>query len=205
MKHFRIDVKRGSKIRYELFGSQKSFRSLPDLIDYYTRHCITTSGETLTSPCPHEASTTTQPSVQDSDYYVHLQGSKDDSPPPLPPPRKKNLSTIRRKEPPATARTSQARRTKSRMITNKILQCYVVQCHVIMHMVAGAPMLRANTGPMTRPQSVVRSFDLSDESVDTLLKEMEIEERIVEAARRMADMPAGNRKERQQRQRSLQQ
>ena len=50
-----------------------------------------------------------------------------------------------------------------------------------------------------------RAFDLSDESVDTLLKELEIEERIVEAARRMADMPAGNRKEKQQRRRSLQQ
>lgn len=54
VKHFRIDVKRGSKLRYELFGAQKSFPSLPDLIEYYGRHCITTVGETLTSPCPAE-------------------------------------------------------------------------------------------------------------------------------------------------------
>ena len=65
--------------------------------------------------------------------------------------------------------------------------------------------MRTRTGPETRPLSVVRTFDLSDESVQTLLKELEIEERIVDAARRMADMPAGNRKERQQRRRSLQQ
>ena len=56
VKHFRVDVKRGSRIRYELFGAQKSFPSLSDLIDYYTRHCITTGGETLTSPCPVEVS-----------------------------------------------------------------------------------------------------------------------------------------------------
>ena len=54
VKHFRVDVKRGSTIRYELFGAQKSFPSLSDLIDYYTRHCITTAGETLTAPCPSE-------------------------------------------------------------------------------------------------------------------------------------------------------
>ena len=54
VKHFRIDVKRGSRIRYELFGAQKSFPTLPDLIDYYSRHCITTVGETLTAPCPSE-------------------------------------------------------------------------------------------------------------------------------------------------------
>ena len=54
VKHFRIDVKRGSRIRYELFGSQKSFPTLPDLIEYYSHHCITTVGETLTAPCPSE-------------------------------------------------------------------------------------------------------------------------------------------------------
>ena len=52
---------------------------------------------------------------------------------------------------------------------------------------------------------MVQSFDLSDESVATLLRELEIEERIVDAARRMADMPARNRKEKQQRRQSLQQ
>lgn len=67
------------------------------------------------------------------------------------------------------------------------------------------PLMRARTGPETRSASVVSSFDLSDESVETLLKELQIEERIVDAARRMADMPAGNRKEKQQRRRSLQQ
>lgn len=59
VKHFRIDVKRGTRTRYELFGAQKSFPSLADLIDYYTRHCITTNGETLTAPCPIEVSGTT--------------------------------------------------------------------------------------------------------------------------------------------------
>ena len=54
VKHFRIDVKRGSRLRYELFGAQKSFPSLPDLVDYYSCHCITTAGETLTAPCPSE-------------------------------------------------------------------------------------------------------------------------------------------------------
>lgn len=60
-------------------------------------------------------------------------------------------------------------------------------------------------GSDTRPLSVVQSFDLSDESVATLLKELKIEERIVDAARRMADMPSRNRKEKQQRRQSLQQ
>ena len=60
-------------------------------------------------------------------------------------------------------------------------------------------------GSGTRPLSVVQSFDLSDESVATLLRELEIEERIVDAARRMADMPTRNRKEKQQRRQSLQQ
>ena len=67
------------------------------------------------------------------------------------------------------------------------------------------PLVRTRTGPEARSTSGISSFDLSDESVETLLKELQIEERIVDAARRMADMPAGNRKERQQRRRSLQQ
>ena len=62
-----------------------------------------------------------------------------------------------------------------------------------------------NSGAGNRPSSVVQSFDLSDESVATLTRELEIEERIVDAARRMADMPARNRKEKQQRRQSLQQ
>ncbi len=69
-----------------------------------------------------------------------------------------------------------------------------------------APLVRNGSGGSgTRPLSVVKSFDLSDESVATLVRELEIEERIVDAARRMADMPARNRKEKQQRRQSLQQ
>ena len=54
VKHFRIDVKRGSRIRYELFGAQRSFPTLSDLIDFYSHHCITNVGEVLTAPCPSE-------------------------------------------------------------------------------------------------------------------------------------------------------
>lgn len=69
-----------------------------------------------------------------------------------------------------------------------------------------APVVSNGSGGSgTRPLSVVQSFDLSDESVATLLRELKIEERIVDAARRMADMPARNRKEKQQRRQSLQQ
>lgn len=57
VKHFRIDVKRGSRIRYELFGAQRSFPTLSDLIDFYSRHCITNVGEVLTAPCPSEVCT----------------------------------------------------------------------------------------------------------------------------------------------------
>ena len=84
--------------------------------------------------------------------------------------------------------------------------CVCVCVCVVKH--AGTPttpLIRARTGPETRSASVVSSFDLSDESVEMLLKELQIEERIVDAARRMADMPGGNRKEKQQRRRSLQQ
>lgn len=51
IKHFRIDTKRASHIRYELFGAQRSFPSLSDLVDYYSQHCITKDGELLTVPC----------------------------------------------------------------------------------------------------------------------------------------------------------
>ena len=40
--------------------------------------------------------------------------------------------------------------------------------------------------------------------MDMLQKELEVEERIVEAARRMAELPASNRRERQKRKQSLQ-
>lgn len=51
IKHFRIDTKRASHIRYELFGAQRSFPSLTELVDYYSQHCITKDGELLTVPC----------------------------------------------------------------------------------------------------------------------------------------------------------
>jgi len=46
--------------------------------------------------------------------------------------------------------------------------------------------------------------DLSDEAVSALLKELEIEQRIVEAARRMAELPSGSKRERVKRKQSLQ-
>lgn len=40
--------------------------------------------------------------------------------------------------------------------------------------------------------------------MDMLQRELEVEERIVEAARRMAELPTSNRRERQKRKQSLQ-
>ena len=55
----------------------------------------------------------------------------------------------------------------------------------------------------TRPQSVdLFTADISDESILLLQKELDIEERIMEAARRLADMPC-NKRERQRRKQSL--
>ena len=66
---------------------------------------------------------------------------------------------------------------------------------------------RGSTHPAlghTRPQSLdLYTADISDESVSLLQKELDIEERIVEAARRLSDMPSGNKKERQRRRQSL--
>lgn len=49
------------------------------------------------------------------------------------------------------------------------------------------------------------SLDISEDSLSMLQRELEVEERIVEAARRMAELPTSNRKERQKRKQSLQQ
>lgn len=49
------------------------------------------------------------------------------------------------------------------------------------------------------------SLDLSDDSLSMLRRELEVEERIMEAARRMAELPTSNRRERQKRKQSLQQ
>lgn len=48
-------------------------------------------------------------------------------------------------------------------------------------------------------------MDLSDDSIARLRRELEVEEKIVAAARRMAELPSGNRRERQKRKQSLQQ
>ncbi len=66
---------------------------------------------------------------------------------------------------------------------------------------------RSSNNPLlgvTRPHSVdLYTADISDESITLLQKELDIEERIMEAARRLADMPC-NKKERQKRKQSLQ-
>lgn len=60
--------------------------------------------------------------------------------------------------------------------------------------------------PGIRPAPVKGfSLDISDDSISMLQRELEVEERIVEAARRMAELPTSNRKERQKRKQSLQQ
>lgn len=71
-------------------------------------------------------------------------------------------------------------------------------------------MTRAHTTAGTeaesfRPRSTDFLFDLSDDSIALLKKELEIEERIVEAARRMFEMPSANRRDKQRRKQSLQQ
>ena len=50
-----------------------------------------------------------------------------------------------------------------------------------------------------------QSLDLSSDSMAKLRKELEVEEKIVAAARRMFELPSGNRRERQKRKQSLQQ
>lgn len=49
------------------------------------------------------------------------------------------------------------------------------------------------------------SFDLTDDSMALVRRELEVEERIVVAARRMAELHTSNRRERQKRKQSLQQ
>ena len=68
-------------------------------------------------------------------------------------------------------------------------------------------MTRASTTEVEsfRPNSSEFLFDLSDESIALLRKELDIEERIVEAARRMFEMPSASRKNKQRRKHSLQQ
>lgn len=56
--------------------------------------------------------------------------------------------------------------------------------------------------PGTRP---IPFKGLSEDTLSTLQRELEVEERIVEAARRMAELPTSSRKERQKRKQSLQQ
>lgn len=73
----------------------------------------------------------------------------------------------------------------------------------------GPPMTRAHTTEVEsiRPHHTSADFffDLSDDSIALLRKELDIEERIVEAARRMFEMPSGSRKAKQRRKQSLQQ
>ena len=49
------------------------------------------------------------------------------------------------------------------------------------------------------------SLDISDDSLAIIQRELEVEERIMQAARRMAELPTSNRRERQKRKQSLQQ
>lgn len=70
-------------------------------------------------------------------------------------------------------------------------------------------MSRADTAPdfiedANVDSNVRRRMDLSNDSMIKIKKKLEVEERIVEAARRIAEIPTGNRKERQKRKQSLQ-
>lgn len=47
--------------------------------------------------------------------------------------------------------------------------------------------------------------EMSDEAISNLEKELEVEERIVEAARRLYELPSNSKKEKQIRKKSLQQ
>ena len=57
VKHFRIDTKPGSKIRYELYGAKRSFLRLSELVEYYSQYCLSADGELLVTPYPKDVST----------------------------------------------------------------------------------------------------------------------------------------------------
>ncbi|XP_064396832.1 uncharacterized protein LOC135343755 isoform X2 [Halichondria panicea] len=114
--------------------------------------------------------------------------SDDDFPPPLPPPRRNNFSSIKR--PQQSIKKLHKRRKSIQRSTT-----------------VGEDDQRGSAHPLlgaTRPHSVdLYTADISDESISLLQKELEIEERIIEAARRLADIPCSKR-EKQRRKQSLQ-
>lgn len=61
------------------------------------------------------------------------------------------------------------------------------------------------TSPSARSQSLTEIPDLSDTAMAMLQREMEVEERILEAARRLAELPSNSKKEKQRRRESLKQ
>ena len=64
--------------------------------------------------------------------------------------------------------------------------------------------LGGTASKMPRQSSMGQMSGISDEAVSNLQKELEVEERIVEAARRMCELPSASKKEKQIRKKSLQ-
>ena len=50
VKHFRVDSRRESRQRYQLYGARRSFSSLVALVDYYSQMSISVRGEVLSHP-----------------------------------------------------------------------------------------------------------------------------------------------------------
>lgn len=118
-----------------------------------------------------------------------------------PVPLKRKLSSIRRPKP-----------ALATVPVNGILWCVMifmlVTCSLLVHAETRLP--RTQTTPTltnTNHRNPFRgqSMDLSGDSMAKLRKELEVEEKIVAAARRMAELPSGNRRERHKRKQSLQQ
>lgn len=166
--------RKNSSRRFEVLGAKWSFPSLASLVDYYSQHCVTAEGEVLRTPCP-------------------LMGSSK-TPPPLPPPRR-NLSTIRR----PTDNLPPLPRPPSRSLN----QYNTTQAPATTP-VLSSPSSSSSSSLYPRSQSLGVMPDLSRETVAMLQRELQVEERIVEAARRLTNMPAPSKKDRQKRKQSLQ-
>ena len=76
-------------------------------------------------------------------------------------------------------------------------------CFIIIAIVSPAPNV-SYLAP-GRSQSLSEIPDLSDETIEMMDREVKKEERIVEAARRLAELPSTSKKDRQQRRDSLKQ
>ena len=73
VKHFRIDTKPGSKIRYELYGAKRSFLRLSELVEYYSQYCLSADGELLVTPYPKDVSTWAPHTHPHTHTLLHMQ------------------------------------------------------------------------------------------------------------------------------------